>query len=149
MNKKVEGYFEMLHPKSELATLSDEEYKRALGDKILIRENLDKIELMYNNGIGNGVEPLSAIKCVINLIKFSKYRDILFLEEMDFVQEENFSKKQQRAYDRRQKKLGKKIDFVRKHIEEIDKHYQECMQGSKRNKIRRDDRTTNTSRSNR
>ena len=132
MNEKVDIYFKLLHP--EYKGLSEEEQKRALSDKTFIKENLDKMELMYQNACSNGISPEEAIRGAVNIIKVNKYRDILYSDEMDFVQETEFSEEQQQAYDKRQQKLKEKINFIREHIDEIDKYYQECINGENKAK---------------
>ena len=57
----------MLHPDSEIETLSEEEYKRVLSDKTFIKENLDEIELRYQNACSNGRSSEEAIRGAVRL----------------------------------------------------------------------------------
>ena len=65
MIEKIDEYFRLLYPQYE--NLSEEEQKRVLNDKKFIRENLDKIELMYQNACSNGKSPEEAIRDAVRL----------------------------------------------------------------------------------
>lgn len=129
MDEKTDEYYKLLHTELELELLSGSEYKRALNDRNLIADNIVLVEHMYKVGCEKGYEPSTIIKRIVNSIKVSKFRDVLFADELDFSQEEHFSEEQQLAYDVRMQEINGKLDFIKKHIDEIDSHYQDCIFG--------------------
>jgi len=67
ISQKTDKYFEILYP--EYKDMSHEEQGKALKDKEFIRDNLNRIELMYQNARSNGISPEEAIKGAIELRK--------------------------------------------------------------------------------
>jgi len=111
--EKTNKYFEMLHPDSEFETLSKEEYKKVLSDKNFIRENLDKIELMYENARSTGMEPEEAIKGAVRLEKSNKYFKMLHPDsELETLSKEEY------------KKVLSDKTFIRENLDKIELMYE-------------------------
>jgi len=111
--EKSSKYFEMLHPDSELETLSEEEYKRVLRDKTFIRENLDGIDLKYQTACSTGIQPEEAIRGAVRLEKTNKYFEMLHPDsEFETLSKEEY------------KKVLSDKNFIRENLDKIELMYE-------------------------